>query len=120
MYVRSIREVGGPVSTEIVLAAGRAIVKEYDAQLLDDVGGPEALSTTWAKSLLQRMGYVKRKGCSVKKLQVNNFEAVRNQFLTDVEAVVTLEDIPGQLILNWDHTAVNVVLDNGAKREKAC
>ena len=97
------------MSTEIVLAAGRTIVKQHDAELLADESSPSILTTTWAKSLLQRMGYVKRKGCSVKKLQVNDYEAVRQQFLTDIEAVVTLEDIPSQLVLNWDHTGVNIV-----------
>jgi len=30
--------------------------------------------------------------------------------LTDIKAVVTLKDIPDQLILNWDHNGINVVL----------
>ena len=55
------------------------------------------------------MCYVKRKGCTEKKIQVQDFEGTKSQFLMDVEAVVTLEDIPNQLILNWDHTAINVV-----------
>lgn len=49
------------------------------------------------------MRYVKRKGCTEKKIQVQDFEGIKAQFLTDIKAVVTLEDIPDQLILNWDH-----------------
>lgn len=56
------------------------------------------------------MRYVKRKGCTEKKIQVQDFEGIKAQFLTDIKAVVTLEDIPDQLILNWDHIGINVVL----------
>ena len=48
------------------------------------------------------MCYVKRKGCTGKKIQVQDFEGIKAQFLT-------LEDISDQLILNWDHTDINVV-----------
>ena len=53
--------------------------------------------------------YVKRKCCSVKKLQVNDFEDVKQQFLIDIRAVVTLEVIPKDLILNWDHSGLKIV-----------
>ena len=51
----------------------------------------------------------KRKGCTEKNIQVPDFEGKKAQFLTDVKAVVTLEDIPNQLILNWDHIGINLV-----------
>ena len=44
------------------------------------------------------MCYVKRKDCTEKKIQVQDFEGTKAQFLMDFEAVVTLEDIPNQLI----------------------
>ena len=108
-YIRSVREAGGPVTTTIVMSTGRAIVNQHDPQLLAKNGGPLQLTATWAKSLLHRMSYVKRKGCSVKKLQVIDFEGVKQQFLIDIRAVVTLEEIPKDLILNWDHTGLNIV-----------
>ena len=39
---------------------------------------------------------------------VHNFEEVKEQFLNDIVAVVKMEDIPDELILNWDHTAINI------------
>ena len=104
-----MREAGGPVTTVIVMSTGRAIVNQHDPQLLAENGGPLQLTTTWAKSLLHRMSYVKRKGCSVKKLQVHDFEHIKQQFLIDIRAVVTLEEIPKDLILNWDHTGLKIV-----------
>ena len=108
-YIRSVREAGGPVTTTIVMSTGKAIVNQHDPQLLAENGGPLQLTTTWAKSLLHRMSYVKRKGCSAKKLQVHDFEGVKQQFLIDIRAVVTLEEIPKDLILNWDHTGLKIV-----------
>ena len=43
---------------------------------------------------------MKRKGCLVKKLQVCDFEGVKQKFLIDIRAVVTLEEITKDLILN--------------------
>ena len=103
-YIRSVREAGRAVTTTIVMSTGRAIVNQHDPQLLAENDGPLQLTTTWAKSLLHRMSYVKRKGCSAKKLQVHDFEGVKQQFLIDIRAVVTLEEIPKDIILNWDHT----------------
>ena len=54
------------------------------------------------------MQFVKRRG-STNKILVHDFEAIKTQFLTDVTAVVQVEDIPKDLVLNWDHTGVNIV-----------
>ena len=104
-----VRAAGGPVTTTIVFSAGRAVVNHYDPHLLSINVGPLVLTATWAKFLLYRMCYVKSKGCTEKKIQVQDFESIKSQFLTDIKAVGTLEDISGHLILNWDHTSINVV-----------
>lgn len=55
------------------------------------------------------MQFVKRRGSTNKKILVHDFEAIKTQFLIDVTAVVQMEDIPEDLILNWDHTGVHIV-----------
>ena len=55
------------------------------------------------------MQFVKRRGSTNKKILVHDFEAIKTQFLTDVTAVVQMKDIPKDLVLNWDHTGVNIV-----------
>lgn len=55
------------------------------------------------------MGFAKRKGCSTKKLMVHNFDELKEQFLNDICTVAIMEDIPDELILNWDHTAISIV-----------
>ena len=55
------------------------------------------------------------------KVSVEDLEALKEQFLLDIKAIVDLEDIPYEHILNWDQTAINYVcaclkLDNGKAR----
>ena len=38
-----------------------------------------------------------------------NFEAVKEQFIIDVNAIMELEDIPPQLVFNWDQTGISIV-----------
>ena len=108
-YVRGIHEAGGVVTLSIVAAAATAMVRKDDAKLLAENGGPLSITTNWAKSLLYRMQFVKRRGSTNKKILVHDFEAIKTQFLIDVTAVVQMEDIPEDLILNWDHTGVHIV-----------
>ena len=42
-------------------------------------------------------------------MTVENFEAVKEQFLLDVTAVVEMEDIPPELVFNWDQTGISIV-----------
>ena len=63
----------------------------------------------WAQYLLQRMGYIKRKSTTKVKVSVEDLEALREQFLLDIKALVDLEDIPHELILIWDQTTINYV-----------
>ena len=55
------------------------------------------------------MNFVKRRGSSIAKLTVTNFEAVKEQFILDVNAVVEMEDIPPQLVFNWNQTGISIV-----------
>ena len=68
------------------------------------------------------MNFVKRKGYSTTK-NGYDFENIKVNFLNDVFAIVKMEDIPDELILNWDHTPKNIVpgsswtmAQKGAKR----
>ena len=49
------------------------------------------------------MGYEKRKSNSKVKVTMNNFEELKANFLSDIKAVVLMEEILPPLILNWDH-----------------
>ena len=44
-YIRFVRESGGPVTSTITIAIGRAIVRKYNSKLLIENGGPLSLTT---------------------------------------------------------------------------
>ena len=108
-YVKAVREAGGVITTSITIAAATAIVRQADRNLLFENGGPITLTTNWAKSLLFRLNFVKRRGSSTAKVSVQNFEELKEQFIADIKAVVDMEDIPRELIFNWDHTGISIV-----------
>ena len=108
-YIQAVREGGGVINTAITMAAATAIVRKADRNLLAENGGPITITSNWAKSLLYRMNFVKRRGSSTAKMTVTNFEAVKEQFVLDVNAVVEMEDIPPELVFNWDQTGISVV-----------
>lgn len=64
------------------------------------------------------MGFVKRRGNTKAKVPVEHFEALKSQFLFDIQATVEMQEIPPELIINWDQNRVTLILDNEAKRCK--
>ena len=108
-YIRSVRNCGGLITSLIAIAVGKAVVRKFDASVLLENDGPLSLTTNWAKSLLYRMNFVKRKGCSTAKPTIHGFETIKADFLCDVLAVVQMQGIPDELIFNWDHTPINIV-----------
>ena len=108
-YICAVREGGGVVTTAIAMAAATAIVRGHDRNLLIENGGSIAITKTWGKSLLQRMGFVKRRGSSAAKLRVADFDAIQELFLLDYRAIVEMEEIPPELVFNWDQTGISIV-----------
>ena len=60
-YINTMRKVRGVVNTAIVMAAVNVIIAARSPALLTQHGGHIDITKAWAKSLLKRMGYVKRK-----------------------------------------------------------
>ena len=67
------------------------------------------LTKNWAKSILHRMGFVKRRGNTKAKVAVEHFEALKSQFLFDIKATVEMQEIPPELVINWDQTGIKIV-----------
>ena len=110
MYIRKIRDGGGSVSTRIVVAAARGLLLSYDKIKLEEFGGSLRLNRHWAYSLLRRMKFVRRKATTSKsKYSDVNFSALKKSFLDNVVTTVLMEEIPGELIMNWDQTGINLV-----------
>ena len=108
-YIASLREAGGVVNTAIVIAAATGIVRQHNCNLLAVNGGQIVLIKHWAQYMLQRMGYVKRKATSKAKFTVENLQTLKQQCLLDIKGIVEMEEIPQELILNSDQTAIHYV-----------
>ena len=76
------------------------------------------LNTEWGKSILRRMGFTKHRANSKPKILPANFEEIKSHFLSDIQSVVVMEDIPSQLVINWDHTATEIVASGEWTMEK--
>ena len=76
-----------------------------DANLLKQIN----LTVEWAKYLWQRMGFVKRKAMAKAKISVEDFEEIKEDYLLDIKVVVAMDEIPMELIINFDQTGIHYV-----------
>ena len=91
------------------MGAAEEIVSYRDISKLSSHGGHIEITKTWAKSLLQRMGFVKKKSSMSGKISLAQFDESKEIFLADVAAKVLMKDIPEPLIINWDQTGLSIV-----------
>ena len=63
-YIQAVHEGGGMINTAITMVAATVIVRKADRNLLVENRGPITVTSNWAKSLLNRMNFVKRRGSS--------------------------------------------------------
>ena len=81
-YLTSVRQCGG---------GAKEILMKIDRTRLAEHGGHLNLTRDWAKFLLMRMGFVKRQATTkISKIPVSEY--------------VQMENIPPELIFNWDQT----------------
>jgi len=96
-YIHAVHEAGGVINTAIVIGATSGIVRRLRPELLECNGGSVVLpmKKDWAKYLLSKMKFVKRKATTKKsKVTVSNFDEIKEIFLMDIKAVVVMEEVP--------------------------
>ena len=69
---------------------------------LAEFGGPITLTKAWAVSLLKRMNFT----CS---MPLENFTREKERFLQEIIDVIEMEEVPPELIFNWDQKGLNLV-----------
>ena len=69
------------------------------------------------------MGFVKRKATTKAKISVEDFEEIKKGYILDNKVVVAMDEIPMELIINFDQTGIRYVpvsdwtmAEEGAKR----
>ena len=109
-YIKALRAAGTAISAPLVIAAAQGIIEAKDRTLLVENGGSINLTRTWAKSLMHRMGFVRRAATTQAKRQVTSekYQHVRAQYLREIAGMVAVHKIPSQLVINWDQTPVDV------------
>ena len=95
------------MTAEIAIVAARGLVMaEYKNRLVEN-GGYIKLNRHWAYGFFRRMGFVQSKPTTAKsKFSVENFATKKKEFLDDLVTTVEMEEIPPELILNWDQTGI--------------
>ena len=95
-YVQDLRAKGLAINTAVVIASAEGVLMHKDANLLKQIN----LTEGWAKYLLQRMGFVKRKATTKAKISAEDFEEIKKDYLLDIKVVVAKDEIPMKLIIN--------------------
>ena len=99
------------MNTTVVMAGTQGIILSGDATKLQLHGEHINITKSWARSLLIRMGFVNRKCLNAGKVPVEiiMFKELKDVFLADIVAEVIMNDIPDELIFNWDQTGLSII-----------
>ena len=98
-----LRDACGVVNSVIAVAAARDIQKATGSGQLNELG------RGWAKSFMERMGFVMRKATKTSKKLPPNFEELKENYLSNISSTVADNSIPADLIVNWDQTDMRIV-----------
>lgn len=107
-YIRELRRCGGIVNAQICIAAALGIVRVRKPTLLPEFGGTLVLDKPWAKSFLNRLGFVRRKATKAARKLPGDFHLVRDKFHETVTSLIKEFDIPDNLVINFDQTGVKL------------
>ena len=107
-YIRKLRAAGGIINADVVVASATGVVLSKNRALLKQYGGSIVIERSWAKSLLTRMKFTKRKGSTAAKLPLAEFENIKSNYLEKIKAFVDHGIVP-QMVINWDQTALRLV-----------
>ena len=108
-YVLDLRSNGAVITSTITIAVAQGIVTNYDSNLLSENGGHIALTKSWAKYFLRRLGFVKGRSSTKAKVSASNFASLQEQFNYDARVLIDMMEIPGSLVINWDQTGIQYV-----------
>ena len=108
-FIRRTRANGGVVNIRTVTAAAEGILKKFAKHRLRQFGAPVVIDKSLARSILRRMGFVKRKGTKATKTLPSDFAAIQQGYVSKVEKFVRDHAIPDSLVLNFDQTGCHMV-----------
>ena len=119
-YLVALWENGAVVNTAIAIACAKGVVKFFDSNLLECSVGQVSLTKHWVKYLMECVGFVRRLASTKTKVLLPDFDRFKAQFLFDVKAVIEMEEIPCELVINWDQTGIHHVPVSSWTMAKEC
>ena len=100
-YIKSLQKCGAGINTHIVMAGAEGIMI---VTYILPMGGILFVGSIGPKL----NGFCQEKGEYLKCLwQI--LRLYKSQFLSDINALVEMEEIPTAAIINWDHTGIKYV-----------
>ena len=108
-YVLKLRDHGYPINTFIVIAVAKGLGEVMDLTRLAKYGGPATLTVPWAKSLLKRMDFTKRRATTMSNPLTGDLVDIKQSLLAEVFKTLEFNDISPELIFKWDQTGINLV-----------
>lgn len=106
-YLRAYRSRGGPVNSLIALSVAKVLI-ERNPQL--SLGHLDLDSSSWSKSLFQRMGFTRRMKTTGKvEIPEGAKKEAELMYLHSITSLVEEHNIPHSLIMNLDQTPLKYV-----------
>ena len=84
-YIRQLREAGGVVNCNIVIAAAKGIISHKNPSLLKEYAGHLDLGKQWAQSFLHCRNFVKRKATKAARNLPVDFPKLKLAFLRRIQ-----------------------------------
>ena len=91
------------------MTGAEAIVTKLSKHKLEKYGGHIVITKTLARSILRRMGYVKRKGTKAVKVLPTDFNDIKQKLNEKVNKAVDEHNVPDDMIINWDQTGCQLI-----------
>lgn len=58
---------------------------------------------------MEHTGFAKWRASMKAKVSVSDFDQLKAQFVFDVKAITEMEEIPGELAINWAQTGIHYI-----------
>ena len=106
-YLRSYRSRGGPISTIVAVTVAKVLIARNPELELQHI---DLDSSSWAKSLFKRMGFVRRMKTTGKpEIPAGAKKEAELLYLHDIISYIEEHNIPSNLVMNLDQTPLKYV-----------
>ena len=116
-------EHGCPINAHLTIATAKKYCSNHGRTRFAEYGGLATLTTSWAKSPLKRINFTERRVSTKCSYSADEPEKEKEGFLLQVIDAVGLNNIPQELIFNWNQNGINLfptalwMLDKKGKKQ---